>query len=145
MEFTLHRGYFKEGTNGALFISDRFLCHTIELSWRDNRRGISCIPEGTYELIPRFSTKFKNHLLVKNVPGRSLILLHPANDAQKELRGCIAPVTYLGGPGKGIYSKQALDKILSLVHQALAKKETITITIKSANYETCRTLSKTNP
>lgn len=140
MVFNLHRSYFKEGTNGALFVSDRFLCHTIELPWRGNRPNVSCVPEGTYELVPRFSKKFNNHLILKNVAGRSLILLHPANDAQKELRGCIAPVTYLGGTGKGIYSKQALDKILSLVHQALERKESILLTIKSVNYETCRTL-----
>lgn len=140
----LQRSYFKEGTNGTFLVSDRFLCHTIELPWRGNRRNVSCVPEGTYEIAPRFSKKFKNHLILKNVAGRSLILLHPANDVQKELRGCIAPVTYLGGIGKGIYSKQALDKILSLVHQALERKEAITLTIKSINYETCRTLSKTH-
>lgn len=89
---------------------------------------------------PRFSTKFKNHLILKNVPGRSLILLHPANKAKEELRGCIAPVTYLNGPGKGIYSKAALDKLLSLVHQALDRNEAISLILKSVNHETYRTL-----
>lgn len=140
MELSLHRSYFKEGVNGALFVSGKFLCHTIELPWRGNQRSISCIPEGSYEVAPRYSQKFKNHLILKNVPGRSLILFHPANNALKELRGCIAPVTYLGGIGKGIYSKDALDKILSLVHQTLDRKEEIRLTIKSANHETFRTL-----
>jgi hypothetical protein len=140
MELSLHRSYFKEGVNGALFVSGEFLCHCIELPWRGNQRNISCVPEGIYELVPRYSKKFKNHLILRNVPGRSLILFHPANNALKELRGCIAPVTYLGGIGKGIYSKDALDKILSLVHQALDRKEEINLTIKSVNYETFRTL-----
>jgi hypothetical protein len=140
VEVILHRSYFKEGVNGALFVSNRFLCHTIELPWRDNKRSVSCVPEGSYEIAPRYSQKFKNHLILRNVSGRSLILFHPANDAQKELRGCIAPVTYLSGIGKGIYSKDALDKLLSLVHQALDRKEEILLTIKSVNYETCRTL-----
>lgn len=140
----LQRAYFKEGTNGTLFSSDRFLCFTIELPWRDNKRNISCIPEGVYEIIPRFSKRFEHHLILKNVKGRSFILFHPANDAKKDLEGCIAPVTYLSGIGKGVYSKDAMQKLLSLVYQAQDRKEKITLTIKSQNYENYRTLSKTN-
>ena len=136
----LHRAYFEEGTNGALFNSGKFLCHTIELPWHDNKRNISCIPEGVYEVEPRFSKRFKHHLILKSVKGRSFILFHPANDALKELQGCIAPVTYLSGVGKGIYSKNAMQKLLSLVYQAQDRKEQILLTIKSQNYEHCRTL-----
>lgn len=136
----LERAYFKEGTNGTLFCSNTYLCQTIELPWRANKRSISCIPEGVYEIVPRFSSKFRNHLLIKGVKQRSLILLHPANDALKELEGCIAPVTYLSGIGKGIHSRTALDKLLSLIHQARNRKENILLTIKSVNHEHCRTL-----
>ncbi len=136
----LHRAYFKEGTNGALFNSDRFLCYTIELPWKDNKRNVSCIPEGQYEIEPRFSKRFKHHLILKDVKDRSFILFHPANDALKELQGCIAPVTYLSGIGKGIYSRDAMQKLLSLVYQAKERKEPILLTIKSQNYEHCRTL-----
>ncbi|HCY83424.1 MAG TPA: hypothetical protein DHV22_18475, partial [Xanthomarina gelatinilytica] len=87
MELVLHRAYFEEGTNGALFNSGRFLCHTIELPWNDNKRNISCIPEGVYKVEPRFSKRFKHHLILKDVKGRSFILFHPANDALKELQG----------------------------------------------------------
>ena len=102
MELVLYRAYYKEGTNGTLFIwttlneraQNRFLCYTIELPWNNNKRNISCIPEGKYEIEPRFSKRFKHHLILKDVIGRSLILFHPANDALKDLDGCIAPVTY---------------------------------------------------
>lgn len=140
MELTLYRAYFKEGTNGTLFSSETFLCHTIELPWKNNKRNISCIPEGTYEIEPRFSKRFKHHLILKGVNDRSYILFHPANNALKDLQGCIAPVTYLSGIGKGIYSKNAMQKLLSLVYQAKDRKETILLTIKSQNYEHCRTL-----
>ena len=140
MKLVLHRAYFEEGTNGTLFNSGKFFCHTIELPWHDNKRNISCIPEGVYEVEPRFSKRFKHHLILKNVKGRSFILFHPANDASKELQGCIAPVMYLSGIGKGIYSKNAMQKLLSLVYQAKDRKETILLTIKSQNYEHCRTL-----
>ena len=140
MEFELNRAYFKEGTNGTLFCSRKFLCHTIELPWRNNKRNISCIPEGKYEIAPRFSKRFSHHLILKCVKNRSYILFHPANDAQKELEGCIAPVSYLNGIGKGIYSRNAMQKLLSLVYQAKDRKEKIYITIKSVNYEYSRTL-----
>lgn len=140
MELVLHRAYFEEGTNGTLFNSNKFLCHTIELPWKNNKRNISCIPEGHYEIEPRFSKRFKHHLILKDVKGRSFILFHPANDALRELQGCIAPVYYLSGIGKGIYSKNAMQKLLSLVYQAIDRKETILLTIKSQNHEHCRTL-----
>jgi len=136
----LQRAYFKEGTNGTLFSSDNFLCHTIELPWLNNKRNVSCIPEGAYEVVPRFSKRFQHHLILKNVKGRSYILFHPANNALKDLQGCIAPVTYLNGIGRGAYSKDALQKLLSLVYQAKDRKEKIILKIKSQNYETYRTL-----
>src|SRR5690606_5922699 len=115
MELMLERAYYKEGTNGTLFCSQTFLCHSIELPWKENKRSISCIPEGRYELVPRFSNQFNHHLLLKRVEKRSLILIHPANDALKELEGCIAPVLTLTGIGKGTQSRPALQKLLSLV------------------------------
>ncbi|TYP97449.1 hypothetical protein C7447_104135 [Tenacibaculum adriaticum] len=140
MELVLDRAYFKEGTDGTLFRSNTFLCHTIELPWNNNKRNVSCIPEGTYEVEPRFSKRFKHHLHIKGIQNRRLILFHPANNALKELEGCIAPVTYLGGIGKGVYSRDAMQKLLSLVYQAKDRKETVLLTIKSQNYEHSRTL-----
>jgi hypothetical protein len=69
--------------------------------------------------------------LVLNVKGRDGILIHPANDAKKELRGCIAPVTELNGPGKGSQSRLANEKLKALVQEALARNEKVFITIKS--------------
>ena len=140
MELILYRAYFNEGTNGTLFRSEKFLCHTIELPWKNNKRSISCIPEGQYQITPRFSKRFQHHLILKAVKGRSYILFHPANNALKELEGCIAPVSYLSGIGKGIYSRNAMQKLLSLVYQAKDRKEKILLTIKSQNYESSRTL-----
>ena len=144
MEITLHRSYFEEGANGTLFIDGKFFCFTIELPWRDNRRNISCISEGEYEIETRFSKKFQHHLIVKDVSGRSFILIHPANDAKKELLGCIAPVTYLSGIGKGTYSKNTMQRLLSKVYQAKDRKEKIKLIIKKEYYEYRTTLSKTD-
>ena len=131
MTILLHRTYLKEGTNGVLFYKGHFLGFVIELPWLDNKRNISCIPEGEYTLKPRFSEKFKHHLLVENVPKRSLILIHTANDAKKELRGCLAPVSTLTGIGKGLSSTPLFQKMVSICYQAFDRKEIITLTIKS--------------
>ena len=131
MNLILQRTYFKEGTNGALFINQQFMGFTIELPWRENTKRVSCIPEGDYELKPRYSEKFKHHLALQNVPNRSLILIHPANDANKELQGCIAPVSSLTGIAKGLQSKIVFQKIVSLCYQAFDRKEKVTLTIKN--------------
>ena len=109
----LFRQSFKEGSYGSLFLNHDFLCFIIELPWLDNQRNVSCIPAGTYELVQRSSARFSQHLYVKQVPQRSMILIHPANDASTQLQGCLAPVMQLSGLGKGWNSRQALNLILS--------------------------------
>jgi hypothetical protein len=131
MELVILRTYHTDGTNGILYGNDSgFQCYTIELPWEHNLPNHSCIPEGRYELKKRYSTKFKEHLLVNGVKDRALILIHPANDALKELRGCIAPVSILKGPGKGILSRNAFKKLITLVYKAL-ETEPVYLTIKS--------------
>lgn len=131
MNVLIQRTYFEEGTNGALFINNRFLGFIIELPWLNNQRTISCIPEGEYTLRARSSKKFGNHLHVLDVRNRSLILMHPANNASHELQGCLAPVTQLTGIGKGTNSKMMLQKLVSLCYQAFDRNENVKLIIKS--------------
>jgi len=137
MELEILRTYHTGGTNGILTIDNSFQCYTIELPWRENLPQVSCVPEGRYELKRRYSSRFKAHLWVCGVPGRSLILLHPANDATKELEGCIAPVSRLCGEGKGEQSKAALRKLLQLVCGSL-EKESVFLTLKTKRDDTSR-------
>ena len=66
-----------------------------------------------------------------NVPGRDLILIHPANDAKKELLGCIAPVTKHTGIGKGSNSRKTLEKLKMIVYAAFDRNEEVKISIQS--------------
>ncbi len=66
---------------------------------------------------------------------RKYILIHPANDAMQELKGCIAPVSFITGAGKGIRSRLALDTLTSLVYGALDRHDQVFINIKSQSYE----------
>mgnify|MGYP000956160378 CR=1 FL=1 len=131
MRLFLTRTYFPEGTNGKLECEGKLICHTIELPWKKNGTKVSCIPEGKYFIKKRYSSKFNWHLEVENVENRSLILFHPANNALLELKGCIAPVTKLSGPGQGLLSRKAFAKLKDLVYQALDSKESVELIVES--------------
>lgn len=135
MELLISRNYHTKGTNGALHVNGKPFCFTIELPWKDNAPKVSCIPEGSYNIVKRHSDDHGNHLLVQGVPGRSYILIHPANNALKELRGCIAPVKVLTGPGCGNTSRPTFESLLKLVYAALDKKEEVKLRIISKLWE----------
>ena len=87
------RNTFSEvSTIGNLYLDGEWLCDTLENPWLNNQRNISCIPEGEYKVRLRTAresaTKDYLHLLVQDVPDRSLVLFHTGNTA-KDTRGCI--------------------------------------------------------
>jgi len=127
----LTRTYFPDGTNGKLECEGKFICHTIELPWKQNETKVSCIPEGEYFIEKRYSKQFQWHLEVLDVKNRSFILFHPANNALQELKGCIAPVTKLSGPGLGLMSRKAFTPLKDLVYAALDRKESVRLIVQS--------------
>ena len=131
MVVVLSRTYFPNGTNGKLESDGKFICYTIELPWKENETKVSCIPEGKYVIRKRYSRKYKWHLEVMDVPSRKGILLHPANNAQSELKGCIAPVSKLSGAGLGLMSRKAFVRLKRLVNKALDNREKVTLIIQS--------------
>jgi hypothetical protein len=74
-------------TLGKLEI-DNWSCCTLELPWRDNNQGISCIPAGTYRCVRRESQKYGQHWHLQAVPKRSFILIHAGNYF-RQIQGCI--------------------------------------------------------
>ncbi|MDH5827333.1 DUF5675 family protein [Sphingobacterium faecium] len=125
----LLRTYHSQGTNGEIWIRGEFVCYAIELPWLDNVRNNSCIPEGIYVLTKRYSKKFKWHVLVKDVYGRSDILFHPANDARIELRGCIAPVSQISGIGRGVQSVAAFNKLRDIVYASIDRGDEVLLEV----------------
>lgn len=86
-----------EGTFGRLVLPGLTL-ETVELPWRDNTPKVSCIPQGTYQVRPRFSNRFGRHFHVTKVIARTMILIHAGNLAGDKHRGwathsegCILP------------------------------------------------------
>jgi hypothetical protein len=133
MELILIRKYHPIATNGRIIRSGlaAIICYTIELPWLNNKHRVSCIPEGRYEIRMRYSLKYRSHMQLMDVKERELILIHPANNAVKELKGCIAPVSKLTGEGKGSRSRLAFEKLKILISTTLKEKEPVFITIKS--------------
>lgn len=77
-----------QGTFGALVLNGRPFCVTLELPWLDNKRDISCIPEGSYLCQRVESNRFGEAFTVREVPGRTHILLHKGNTVE-DTTGCI--------------------------------------------------------
>jgi hypothetical protein len=91
-----------QGTPGVLRFGIQAV-RTMELPWRNNERGISCIPVGAYKLVWSRSPKMGMCYHVTLVEGRNNVLMHAANFAGNtelgyitELQGCIAPCTRIG-------------------------------------------------
>jgi Family of unknown function (DUF5675) len=130
MTIELQRWYRDGWTEGMILIKGVVVCRSIELGWANNERNKSCVPEGVYPMSIIQHPKHGECLRLDGVKGRSGILIHVANDAQKELRGCIAPVFSLTGNGKGQYSRLALNYIIENLRISDEKEHFIDIKSK---------------
>lgn len=93
---------------------------TLELPWRNNENGNSCILSGYYTVEPRRSEKHGQHLLVNNTAPREMILLHAGNSPSNS-SGCA-----LIGSGFGDFDADGRREITS--SRAAMKKLTALIT-----------------
>lgn len=80
-------------TLGTLSIIDDtrlniFNCKTLELPWKNNARGISCIQAGKYTCRKYHSEKFGDCFHIENVLNRDGILIHAGNTTH-DTKGCI--------------------------------------------------------
>ncbi|MDB4299641.1 DUF5675 family protein [bacterium] len=119
--------YLLNNNNGILFD-----CHSLELPWKDNKNDISCIPTGEYIVRKRYSKKYKNHLHVTDVEGRTWILIHHGN-YHTDILGCIILGSDLSDINKDGHidvtdSKKTLKKLMKLI--TFDQYGTISLTIK---------------
>ena len=101
MKLVLSRTYHNNFTLGSMFVLDgerlAYHCKSIELPWLNNQRNVSCIPEGTYNVIKDYSVNRGNIFRLLWVRDRSGILIHIGNFVagyQKDSEGCILPGDY---------------------------------------------------
>ena len=100
-----------------------YTCKTLELAWKDNKTGISCIPEGVYKVRKEINTWAGKCLRLPKVKGRTGILFHTANYSH-ELLGCIAVGDYLTDiDGDGLKdvknSRKTMNKLYDLLDNDL--------------------------
>lgn len=92
--------------------------YTVEEEWRNNQRRVSCIPAGKYRLV---RTVYHRHgyetFEVTNVPGRTRILIHPAN-TEEDVEGCIGL-----GLRKGTMSRLDEEKKIMRVKGAVLESK----------------------
>jgi hypothetical protein len=90
--------------------------YTMELPWRENRRRVSRIPPGVYDMEKRFSKRYNWHFHITDVENRSLILMHHGN-YHYQTEGCILPgreLVDINGDGLPdvVASRNTMDQIL---------------------------------
>lgn len=129
-----------DGTFGTLRVigadgAELSLC-TGELPWRENARGVSCIPAGSYRAYIQHSPSFGRNLYeLAGVPGRSEILIHHGNfcgdrakGKQSDVRGCILVGVQHGtihGQRAVIQSRVALSRLHAFCKGAALEIEVV--------------------
>ncbi len=108
--YLVRNEYNEQGTTGQLNDDEgNKICLTLEEPWKDNQKGISCIPEGRYRCTRYISPKLKRRgskdpevILLHDVPNRSFVQIHIGNTLD-DVEGCIMPgetlarkITYKG-------------------------------------------------
>ena len=124
---------------GALVIIEKgrvlYQSHVLERGWNDNKKNVSCVPEGIYDLKLEHSPKFKMDLWeAYGVPGRTECKFHAAN-FWDNLNGCFSPgeARFNIGHDKErdmIYSME----MLILFMDAMGKDTTAKLIIKNINF-----------
>lgn len=90
-KYYLKRVKLPTETLGSIYNeAGELICKTMELPWKSNKRGISCIPDGTYLVVkqPPKPGRDYPYFRIPDVEGRSGILIHRITYV-KDLRGCI--------------------------------------------------------
>lgn len=79
------------GTLGVLQTPLGFQACTIELPWRDNASGVSCIPAGGYDVVWTWSPRFRRFMYVlTGTSPREGIRIHAGNLAGDVTRGLVS-------------------------------------------------------
>ncbi len=96
-----------------------FQCFTLELPWRDNNGGVSCIPAGVYKAKKYNSPQHGEVILLIDVHGRTFIEIHAGNFT-RQILGCILVgdgIKYLDGDSipDVSNSKATLKELLALL------------------------------
>lgn len=123
MELVLKRILFSDdGAAGVLICGNQPVCLTLEEDWRDNQKGISCIPEGSYLCRRRTTAAHGETFEVTEVPGRTGILIHSGN-TEMDTEGCILPGMEYGSIGAWDDQSKTIEPQLAVLRSREAFKK----------------------
>lgn len=90
--YTPHGTYSEASVIDGLSNKSVFDYKILELPWNDNKRSISCIPEGEYTVTKEGPTDKRPYVYfrIQNVEERSGILMHRGNYL-RQILGCQLP------------------------------------------------------
>jgi Family of unknown function (DUF5675) len=77
----------EDGTFGVMIYENIPFLLTLERPWKDNAKGVSAIPLGTYIVKRTVTPLHGNTFEITNVPSRTAVLIHPGN-TEIDSRGC---------------------------------------------------------
>ena len=100
--YLVRNEYNKHGTTGQMNDDKgNKICLTLEEPWKNNQKGISCIPEGRYRCTRYISPKLKRGgskdpevILLHEVLNRSYVQIHIGNTLD-DVEGCIMPGEFI--------------------------------------------------
>lgn len=144
----IRRHFSTQQTRGEFILYDErgkvlFNCKTLELDVDGNKEGESCIPEGTYTMVPlksrpdsvTFSKQKQGYFpyLVRGVPNRSGILFHHGN-YHEDILGCIlVGNSFYDLDGDGLMDVRNSRSTMKELNEAL--KTPVELTIKRSNID----------
>lgn len=124
----IERVKLSDRTLGSWYVNGKLICKTLELPWKDNKRRISCIPNGKYQVtkeppIPKDDPSGRKyrpypHFRIHGVPNRSGILVHRGRKPPHSA-GCILVGLNFTGFSTATpeleYSKEALQQLVDIM------------------------------
>ncbi|MGM9777821.1 MAG: DUF5675 family protein [Prevotella sp.] len=120
-------------TAGKMYVDGRHFADTLEpraIDWSKEQKtpGKTAIPEGTFKLEMRYSTRFKTQMpFVLNVPHFDGIMLHVGNSV-RDSRGCILVGTRTF-PSVLTHSRKAVNRLILMMEEH--KGESVTLTVEN--------------
>lgn len=118
MNIKLYRYMYEsddQGTPGYL-IMPGFRCVSLELPWRDNKKGISCIPPGKYKIKPGESSRKlggrTDLYLIHGTEPRTWVFFHAGNwagDKAMGYRSDSKACVLLGSAHTTMYKQKAIS------------------------------------
>jgi len=138
MTVEIVRTYGDTETLGDLTVYDGkevvFQCKTLELPWKENKKKISCIPEGSYLVKKRESHSKRpyDHFHIQNVPNRDWILIHIGN-LYTHIQGCILVGEKFGDINKdGVLDVLNSTSTLTMLYAIMPQAFVLTLKKKGA-------------